>query len=170
MRLRDAGLRWVLEADIEHFFDEVDHALVLERFRELVADEALVELTRMPGPARGSQGAAVSPLLSNVFLDEFDEQMVALGYHLVRYADDFVVACASREEAEDACRDAERILGASRLKLKREKTRVTSFDEGFRFLGYVFNGDVALCARADHGLRGDRRRGAEWTGRRRPSA
>ncbi len=158
-RHRDAGLRWVLEADIEHFFDEVDHEIVVERFRELVMDEAVVRLVRawitaptegidaQPSPVRGlPQGASVSPLLSNVFLDEFDEQMLALGYHLVRYADDFVVACASRDEAEDAFKDAERILATSKLRLKREKTRITSFEQGFRFLGYVFNGDVVQRA------------------------
>ena len=157
-RARDRGYEWVLEADIEHFFDEVDHELVMARFRELVADDAVARLveswvtvpddgadpTRAVSPRGLPQGSCISPLLSNVFLDEFDEQMLALGHHLVRYADDFVVVCGSQREARAAQADTERLLGQSGLRLKSEKTHVTSFTEGFRFLGYLFVGDMAV--------------------------
>jgi group II intron reverse transcriptase/maturase/CRISPR-associated endonuclease Cas2 len=158
-RARDAGRIWVLKADIEHFFDEVDRELAVQRFRELVADDSLVALVtrwvRTPVNGRAStatgekglpQGASISPLMSNIYLDEFDEAMIRLGYRLVRYADDFVVLCLSREEAAEARADVARLLGESRLRLNDEKTTVTSFAESFRFLGYLFVGDWAIRA------------------------
>jgi CRISPR-associated protein Cas1 len=82
--------------------------------------------------------------MSNIYLDDFDEAMIRLGYRMVRYADDFLVLCHTQEEAGEARADVERVLVESRLRLNRDKTIITSFAEGFRFLGYLFTGDVAI--------------------------
>lgn len=86
------------------------------------------------------QGGALSPLLANVYLHHFDQPLIEKGYGLVRYADDFVICCGSREEAETAAGHAARVLSDLRLRLNLDKTRVVSFDHGFRFLGYQVHG------------------------------
>lgn len=82
------------------------------------------------------QGGALSPLLANVYLHHFDRPMIEAGHRLVRYADDFVICCESRSQAEALVGDVARTLGDLRLRLNVEKTRVVSFERGFRFLGY----------------------------------
>lgn len=98
-------------------------------------------LRRMePGGQGALQGGALSPLLANVYLHQFDVPMTEQGHRLVRYADDLVVCCETEAEANEAARDAARELADLRLRLNPEKTRVTSFDQGFQFLGRRFRG------------------------------
>ena len=150
-RLRDEGFVWVVDADIESFFDRVDHDLLLERLAELVPDPDVLHLVeawitvdaryrgRRVARAEGiPQGAPISPLLANLFLDRFDEAIAAEGHRLVRYADDFVILCRTRPRAEEALRLTEGVLGDLELRLNEEKTQITSFDAGFRFLGSLF--------------------------------
>jgi retron-type reverse transcriptase len=85
-------------------------------------------------------GGALSPLLANVYLHNFDQPMIKAGNRLVRYADDFVICCESRAEAEARMGDVARTLSDLRLRLNIAKTRVTSFERGFRFLGYRIRG------------------------------
>ena len=84
------------------------------------------------------QGGALSPLLANVYLHHFDQPLIEKGYHLVRFADDFVICCETRAEAETAAGDAARILSDLQLRLNLDKTRVVSFERGFSFLGRQF--------------------------------
>jgi len=86
------------------------------------------------------QGGALSPLLSNVYLHQFDLTMTNRGHNLVRYADDFVACCPTEEEARRAGQDAAKGLADLRLALSPEKTQVISFERGFRFLGHHFQG------------------------------
>jgi hypothetical protein len=87
------------------------------------------------------QGGALSPLLANVYLHEFDVAMVKRGHQVVRYADDLVILCWAEGEARRALADAERVLSSLRLRLNGTKTRIVPFDEGFSFLGAVFAGE-----------------------------
>jgi RNA-directed DNA polymerase len=89
------------------------------------------------------QGGALSPLLSNVYLHEFDVAMIKAGLHLVRYADDFVILCADERAAVEALEHASRKLGELRLRLNPEKTRIIRFDAGLEFLGYRFDASTA---------------------------
>lgn len=93
------------------------------------------------GPVGASQGGALSPLLANVYLHEFDVAMVKRGHQVVRYADDFVILCRDEGGARRALADAEKVLGSLRLRLNGAKTRIVPFDEGFSFLGAVFAGE-----------------------------
>lgn len=148
---RHAGLTWVLDADIDSFFDSLDHELLTQFLHEGIADPGVLNLLalwlkagrRDPQRAIGvALGSAISPLLSNVYLQRFDRALVESGWRLVRYADDFIVQTPTRAEAEEARRFAGWALKQLRLRLDPDKTRVTSFDGGFDFLGVHFQGDT----------------------------
>jgi len=153
IELLDAGFTWVVDADLERFFDTLDHEVLMERVRERVADGRVLALLEsylgqevMEGmgswtPERGTpQGAVISPLLSNVYLNPFDHHMAKCGYALVRYADDFVILCRTRAEAERALAEVQRWVERSKLSLHPEKTRLVDATQrgGFDFLGYHF--------------------------------
>ncbi|HVY70459.1 MAG TPA: CRISPR-associated endonuclease Cas1 [Verrucomicrobiae bacterium] len=155
------GYAIVLESDIEAFFDSVDWP-TLEQLLDAVlprADRhtraALHALVRTPVRLdrravfreRGLlQGSPLSPLLANLYLDPFDEEMTRRGFQLVRYADDFLVLCRDEAEAQRALAAAQEVLGQLNLTLKSAKTAVTPFAAGFSFLGLRFGGgfDTAL--------------------------
>lgn len=84
------------------------------------------------------QGGALSPLLANLLLHEFDKAMVQAGLHLVRYADDWVICCPDLKSAEAALALATRKLSELRLELHPNKTRIIRFEDGLEFLGYRF--------------------------------
>lgn len=158
-RLRDKGYRWVVDADIRRFFDEVDHKRLLAQVGKWVMDETILHLIEQWLKAeivgrRGvrrlrkgiPQGSPLSPLLANLYLDQLDDELLSQGRRLVRYADDFVVLCKSREGAEKALKITEDILKSIKLAFNREKTRITHFDQGFRYLGVDFIKSFTLKA------------------------
>lgn len=157
--LRRAGYRYVLDADIEAFFDEVHRELLFEKLLDITGASRLVTQVHaclavaivIDGKARMRtrgipQGSPLSPLLANLYLDQLDEAFGTRAMRLVRYADDFVVLTKSRQGAEAALDLSESILDTLQLSLAEEKTRVTSFDEGFRFIGQDFVGDFDFKA------------------------
>jgi group II intron reverse transcriptase/maturase len=91
---------------------------------------------KYPTPKGTPQGGVISPLLSNIYLNPFDHEMEEKGYNITRFADDWVVLCRTRYEAQRALQDAKTILDALGLTLHPEKTRITKVDKGFEFLGY----------------------------------
>jgi retron-type reverse transcriptase len=97
------------------------------------------------GTARGAsgvgavQGSPLSPMLLNIVLHEFDVAMLRAGFHLVRYADDWVVTARDAESAQRALAFAGRKLDELRLQLNPEKTRILRFEQGLEFLGYRFD-------------------------------
>ncbi|MBN1815264.1 MAG: hypothetical protein JXA14_25755 [Anaerolineae bacterium] len=147
---RDAGLVWVLDADIDECFDSLDHGLLVELVQEQVRDPIVLRLIeswlrvgrRDPDVARGIPlGAVISPLLCNVYLHRLDLALVSLGWIVVRYADDFVALCRTEEEAHAARSDTAAILQLLKLQLEPSKTAVTHFDAGFDYLGVHFERD-----------------------------
>jgi group II intron reverse transcriptase/maturase len=150
-QLRRQGFRWIVDADIEGFFDNIDHDRLLARLRKLPIDPYVLSLferwirvevydgSRIFPLTRGiPQGSVVSPMLANLFLDELDENLALFGQTLVRYADDFLVLCKEPDEAAQALELTDYLLEDLHLKLNEEKTRLTSFDQGFKFLGAIF--------------------------------
>ncbi|MCB0044718.1 MAG: hypothetical protein KDD92_04755 [Caldilineaceae bacterium] len=144
LRFRDQGLMWVLDADIDNCFDSVDHELLRTFLEKDVPDpdaRKLLDLwidagTIRRNPNRGlAQGMPIAPLLCNVFLHRLDKTMVRGRWAIVRYADDFIVCCASPDEAQRAYRLVEQRLDQLKLTYEPAKTCVTSFEEGFDFLG-----------------------------------
>ena len=155
--LREEGFHWIAEADVEAFFDSIPHGPCLQAVRNIVDDTPFLALleawltTPIVGaadprtPGRGlPQGLCLSPLLSNLYLDPFDRAMTGVRHRLIRFADDFVVMCRSRAAAYAALRDAERALQHLDLRLNSQKSSVTSFDQGFAFLGGQFEGAPGL--------------------------
>ena len=152
--LRDSGYRQVLRADIDAFFDTLSHTILMRKLRGHTRDARTLALIRswlevpacaggrlLPNPMGVHQGAVISPLLSNLYLDGFDKHMRAAGHHLVRFADDFVVLCESEKQCIAAREDATAALRQVNLALEPGKTQVTTFDVGFTYLGSTFKGE-----------------------------
>ena len=152
-RLLKNGYHWAVDVDIKGYFDSIDHERLLGRVTKKVADGRVLELVGkflkqgvMDGlecwtPERGTpQGAVISPLLSNIYLDSLDHRLAERGLRMVRYADDFVVLCGSREEAEEALALIRQWMEENRLEIHSEKTKVVDARPpgGFDFLGYHF--------------------------------
>ncbi len=153
------GYRWFYEADIEDFFDSVSHTRLETRLRSLLTDDPVVDLLMawvsapveyrgriQPRPCGLPQGSPVSPMLANLLLDDFDADLQALGMELVRYADDFVIVCRDRGRAEQAARQVESSLAELGLTVNPDKTRIGHLDQGLKFLGYCFLGELAIEA------------------------
>lgn len=148
------GYIYVVDADLKRYFDTIPHEPLMERVRERVADGRVLELTEaylnqdvLDGmtnwtPESGTpQGAVISPLLANIYLNPLDHEMEREGYRMIRYADDFVILCRTAEEAQAALRRVEAWTKANGLILHPEKTRIVNWmkrGEGFDFLGYHF--------------------------------
>jgi RNA-directed DNA polymerase len=144
-----SGREWIVDADLKDFFGSVDHAKLLTLVAQRVADGRVLRLIeamlkagsygkgRLFPTERGTpQGGVVSPLLSNVLLTPFDQEMRCKGYQLTRYADDWVVTCESLAEARAAVAAALRILNELGVQLHPQKTRIVHVRQGFEFLGY----------------------------------
>lgn len=149
--LRDEGLGWVARTDIDDCFPSMPVKLATRMFAALIGDGDVLEIVsallarRVRGPFRGSrglrglaQGCALSPLLTNLVLSSFDEAMLNSGFPLVRYADDIVIASSDRESSWEAIRKASVVVEELGMGLGADKTEITSFAEGFTFLGEDF--------------------------------
>jgi RNA-directed DNA polymerase len=147
------GYPYVVDADLKSYFDTIPHDRLLNRLRERIADGRLLSLIEsflkadiMDGlkgwtPETGApQGAVLSPLLSNIYLNSLDHHLAAQGYQMIRYADDFVILCRSQAEAEQALAVVRQWCEAEGLQLHATKTRVVNIKEDdFEFLGYCFH-------------------------------
>jgi RNA-directed DNA polymerase len=148
------GHSFVVDADLQSYFDSIPHEQLMQRIEERVSDGRILGLLRSFlaqdilrdmerwTPVTGTpQGAVISPLLANIYLHPLDELMAGLGYRMVRYADDFVVLCKSREEAEAALAQLRAFVADNGLCLHPDKTHIgdcRQVGEGFEFLGYRF--------------------------------
>jgi len=151
LQYRNRKQTWVLDADIDDCFHSLDHALLRTYLMAQVTDYRVMALIdvwlkagrRFRKPDRGiALGLPVSPLLCNVYLHHLDWPLVRERWALIRYADDFVVLCWTRAEAERAYEVVGDILVDLRLRYEPTKTRITSFNEGFEYLGVRFHGNV----------------------------
>jgi RNA-directed DNA polymerase len=145
---------YIVDADLKGYFDSIPHERLIERVRERVTDGrmlALVEsflkaqilddLKRWTPEAGAPQGAVLSPLLSNIYLNPLDHLMASRGFEMVRYADDFVILCRTREEAEQALELVKEWVAENGLVLHPVKTKIADArTDGFDFLGYHFCG------------------------------
>ena len=153
-QLIEDGNTFVVDADFESYFDTIPHERLMQRIEARISDGRILGLVRgwleqdimqdlqRWTPTEGTpQGAVISPLLANVYLHPLDNLMAARGYRMVRYADDFVVLCKSREQADAALAEIRAWVADNGLRLHPDKTRVgdcRQAGEGFDFLGYRF--------------------------------
>ncbi len=152
--LLDEGRTWIVDADLKGYFDTIPKDRLMSQVAERIADTRLLALIRsyldqgvMEGLAlhepteRGTpQGAVISPLLANIYLDPLDQLLAEHGKEMVRYADDFVLLCRSEEEAKAALTRVQTWVAKNGLTLHPEKTRIVDATQpgGFDFLGYHF--------------------------------
>lgn len=139
------GYRHALRADFSKFFDSIDHERLERRLEAVVGDLDLVQLlmewVRIGSPFRGRglpTGAPISPVLANLFLDRFDEQVEEQGGRLVRYADDFLVLYKNAARANEIFRETSALARSLCLRLNEEKSENLDLSEPFEFLGYRF--------------------------------
>lgn len=152
-QLLKQGLKWVVDADLKSYFDTIPHEQLLKLIKEKVADGRVLELLckylkqgvledmREWQPEAGTpQGAVISPLLSNIYLNPLDYLMESNGFEMIRYADDFVVLCHSEAEARCALAVVQQWTVEVGLSLHPEKTRIVDATQpgGFDFLGFHF--------------------------------
>lgn len=152
-RLLAAGSVHVVDVDVRKYFDTIPHQGLMNEVAKRIADgrvlglieaylhQGVLEEMELWMPEKGTpQGAVISPLLANVYLHPADMAMRQAGFTLVRYADDMVVLCRTREEAEAALVKLGELLEARGLQLHPDKTRIAHLMErpGFQFLGYQF--------------------------------
>jgi RNA-directed DNA polymerase len=149
-----AGYGWVVDADIKGYFDNIPQDKLLQAISEHLSDGRILELIRrflkqgvmesgkgwQPTETGTPQGAVISPLLANIYLNSLDHQMAQKGWRMIRYADDFVILCQSREAAEQALAEVRQWMEKAELTLHPAKTRIVNEQErgGFDFLGYHF--------------------------------
>lgn len=152
--LLKGGSYWVVDADLKAYFDTIPQERLMDRIREKIADGRVLKLLEQmlqagvmdsakgwqPTEQGTPQGAVISPLLSNIYLDGLDWQMAKRGFEMVRYADDFIVLCSSQEQAEEALEQVRRWVEDNGLTLHPIKTRLVDASQagGFDFLGYHF--------------------------------
>jgi RNA-directed DNA polymerase len=151
--LLNEGYTHVVDADLKSYFDTIPAEPLLALVKTKVADNAVLQLIKAFlsqeiwdglqywNPVAGApQGAVISPLLSNIYLDPLDHLMADAGFEAVRYADDFVIPCKSYEEAQTALQQVAQWTESAGLTLHPEKTRIVDAAQrgGFDFLGYHF--------------------------------
>ena len=162
--LLETGHVFVVDADLQGYFDTIPKDRLLTLVGEKISDSRVLELVRMFlnqsvleelrewTPESGvPQGAVLSPLLSNLYLNELDHRMADQGYEMVRYADDFVILCRSQEQAEAALEEVKRFVAERGLTLHPEKTHIVdSRMKSFAFLGYSFRGKLRFPRDKSH--------------------
>ena len=159
----EIGYRYVVDLDLERFFDTVNHSKLIEILSRTVTDGRVVSLihrylssgviTRglFEASEEGTpQGGPLSPLLSNIMLNELDKELELRGHPFVRYADDALIFCKSKRAAQRVKSSITRFIeGKLFLKVNREKT-VVSYVRGVKFLGYSFYVNKGKCLLAVH--------------------
>jgi group II intron reverse transcriptase/maturase len=153
LELHRQGDRVVLDADIQGFFDHIPHKVIMAAVAEEVADGNILRLVEKfltagvmengvfkPTTVGTPQGGVISPLLANIVLNHLDWKLHEAGFRFARYADDFVVVCQTKEQAQEAWELVQQVLEADLgLTLSPAKTKVTTYGKGYEFLGFFLS-------------------------------
>ena len=162
--LLTAGYVYVVDADLKSYFDSIPKDRLLDVVRQKVSDrrmlglvqqfldQGILEELRLWTPEAGvPQGAVLSPVLANAYLNPLDHLMAERGFQMVRYADDFVILCRTPAEADAALAAVQQWVEAQGLTLHPEKTHIVDAREkSFSFLGYSFRGKLRLPRAKSH--------------------
>jgi group II intron reverse transcriptase/maturase len=153
LELHRQGHRVVLDADVQGFFDNIPHRVIMAAVAAEVADGNILRLVEgfltagvmedgvfKPTTVGTPQGGVISPLLANIVLNRLDWRLHEAGYRFARYADDFVVVCQSRRQAQEALDLVQHVLVTDLgLSLSPEKTKITTYGKGYEFLGFFLS-------------------------------
>jgi RNA-directed DNA polymerase len=150
LRYAEQGYRFVVDVDIKGFFDNIPHNLIMESIAARIADGNILNLIerllnsgvmeegKLKPTVRGTpQGGVASPLISNIVLNHLDWFLDEHQINFVRYADDFVILCKTKPEAEKALELVWIFLAEMELEISQEKTKICHLSEGFDFLGFT---------------------------------
>ena len=148
------GQTWVVDADLKSYFDSIPQDKLLKLVEKKIADGRILRLLEkylkqgvletgqgwQPTEQGTPQGAVISPLLANIYLDPLDQQMASQGREMIRYADDFIILCRSEAEAQEALAEVKAWVSEAGLMLHPSKTRIVDASQpgGFDFLGWHF--------------------------------
>ena len=163
-QLLEAGNYFVVDADLKGYFDTIPKDCLLELVKQKVSDRAVLgliklyldqevmsELSRWTPETGVPQGAVLSPMLSNLYLNPLDHHMAQKGYEMIRYADDFVILCKTQTEAEQALEVIKQWVTEAGLTLHPDKTQIVdSREKSFAFLGYTFRGKFRFPRAKSH--------------------
>lgn len=147
--VREFGREWVVDMDLSKCFDTLDHTLILKGFRKRIADGSILNLLKLfltsgvmtangweASEIGSPQGGVISPLIANVYLDEFDQYMMSHDHRIVRYADDIVIVTNSKKAADNALKQATAFLEEDlKLTVNQTKTHIVHAKDGVKFLG-----------------------------------
>lgn len=152
--LLNEGLTWVVDVDLKSYFDTIPHEGLMQRVAQHISDGRLLELLQQylkagvmdglkgwePTEQGTPQGAVISPVLANLYLNPLDHRMAKEGYAMTRYADDFIVQCRSEAQAKAALELIQQWAEQNGLVVHPTKTRIVDATRqgGFDFLGYHF--------------------------------
>jgi len=162
--LLEAGYVYVVDADLKGYFDTIPKDRLLEIVQQKISDhrvlgliqqfldQGILEELRTWTPDAGvPQGAVLSPVLSNAYLNPLDHRMAELGFQMVRYADDFVILCRTPEEAQAALAEVREWVTDHGLTLHPDKTHIVdSRETSFSFLGYSFRDKLRFPREKSH--------------------
>jgi len=152
------GLTEVVDMDLSRCFDTLNHELIIDSIGELISDGSVLKLIRKfltAGVLIGngfeettegaSQGGVFSPLISNIYLNKFDQRMKGKGIRIVRYADDILIFAKDKQTAGNYKTYATKILEEElKLKVNEKKTHLTNIEQGVAFLGFIIKGEYLL--------------------------
>lgn len=147
---REQGYQFVLDADVKACFDNIDHEILLKRFSRKICDPDIISLLTLWLKAGRKfrkraiglpQGGVISPLLCNIYFHSLDAKMLCSRRKYIRYADDFIAMAQTYEEILLTTAEVEEWLGLFNLRFNQDKTAITTFDDGFVFLGAYFYRD-----------------------------
>jgi group II intron reverse transcriptase/maturase len=153
MFIRTYDLQWVVDMDLSKCFDTLDHEIIIGTIRRKITDGSILKLIRKflesgvmtdngweESEVGSPQGGVISPLIANIYLNEFDQFMKGRGHRIVRYADDILILTRSEKAAKNALEQATRYLEQDlKLTVNRDKTHVTNSNMGVKFLGVVIH-------------------------------
>jgi RNA-directed DNA polymerase len=155
-RLLEEGRAWCVDVDFKSYFDTIPHERLMELVEQRIVDGKVLALLKQslkagvleelkdwqPSERGTPQGAVISPILANLYLNPLDHHMVQQGWEMVRYADDLVVLCRSEEEAKQVLENLRQWSERAGLTVHPTKTRIVNVHgEGFDFLGWHFCGN-----------------------------
>lgn len=160
------GYTHVVDADIQGYFDNISHDILIRKLEKKIADRKLLKVIKlflkqgiMDGtnewnPIKGiPQGAVLSPLLANIYLHSLDQEMRKSGFRMIRYADDFVVLCKTGKQAVAALNLIQKWMKENKLKLHPDKTQMVNCmiqEQSFEFLGYRFERGYRFVRKKSH--------------------